>query len=246
MPYDWLVPDWPAPAAVHAVTTTRAGGVSTGAWSSMNPADHVGDTPSAVAANRAHLRAVLGLPAAPVWLQQVHGDRVVDAATAGPRPEADAAWTDRPGVVCAVLTADCLPVVFADRAGSCVAAAHAGWRGLAAGVLEATVARLPAAPPDLLAWLGPAIGPAAFEVGGEVRAAFVDRDARAAGAFTPGAEGRWFADLHALARLRLAACGVTAVYGGGACTYSDAVRFFSYRRDGTTGRMATLVWLAGS
>jgi len=245
MLHDWLVPDWPAPPAVRAVTTTRHGGVSHGPWASMNPADHVGDAAAAVAANRARLRRALVLPAEPVWLSQVHGVGVVDAASAGDRPAADAAWTAQPGVVCAVLTADCLPVLLADRAGRCVAAAHAGWRGLAAGVLEATVAQLPVPPRELLAWLGPAIGPAAFEVGADVRAAFVEQDAQAAGAFTPGADGRWFADLYRLGRQRLASCGVTAVYGGDWCTFLDSARFYSYRRDGTTGRMATLVWLAG-
>ncbi|MGD2112352.1 MAG: peptidoglycan editing factor PgeF [Gammaproteobacteria bacterium] len=243
--HDWLLPDWPAPPAVHAVTTTRTGGVSTGPWSSMNPADHVGDAAAAVADNRARLREVLALPAEPVWLQQVHGVRVVDAARAGDRPQADAAWSAEPGVVCAVLTADCLPVVFADTAGRCVAVAHAGWRGLAAGVLEATVGQLPVPPRDLLAWLGPAIGPAAFEVGAEVRAAFLAHDPQAAAAFTPGGDGHWFADLYVLARQRLAACGVSAVHGGGWCTYRARARFYSYRRDGVTGRMATLAWLAG-
>lgn len=242
---DWLVPGWPAPPAVQVVTTTRRGGVSRGPWTSMNPADHVGDAPADVAANQARLRERLALPAEPVWLQQVHGVRVVDAGRAGERPEADAAWTAQPGVVCAVLTADCLPVVFADRAGRCVAAAHAGWRGLAAGVLEATVRSLPVPPRDLLAWLGPAIGPAAFEVGGEVREAFLARDARTGSAFAPGVDGRWFADLYLLARQRLAACGVGDIYGGGWCTFRDAGRFYSYRRDGITGRMATLAWLAG-
>lgn len=245
MQHDWLIPDWPASPAVRALTTTRRGGLSSGPWASMNPADHVGDDPVAVAANRARLRAVLALPAEPVWLQQVHGVQVVDAARAGVRPEGDAAWTDRPGVVCAVLTADCLPVVLADRAGRCVAVAHAGWRGLAAGVLEATVAQLPVPPGELLAWLGPAIGPAAFEVGGEVRDTFVAQDAQATTAFAPGVDGRWVADLYRLGRQRLASCGVTDVHGGGWCTCHDSTRFFSYRRDGTTGRMATLVWLAG-
>jgi len=245
MVHDWLVPDWPAPPAVRVVTTTRQGGVSHGPWASMNPADHVGDDAAAVTANRARLSRQLALPAQPVWLHQVHGTGVADAVQAGVRPTADAAWAAQPGVVCAVLTADCLPVVFADRAGRCVAVAHAGWRGLAAGVLEAVVRSLPVPPPDLLAWLGPAIGPAAFEVGGEVRDAFTAVDPRAADAFAPGADTRWFADLYRLARQRLAACRVSAVYGGEWCTFRDAARFYSYRRDGITGRMATLAWLAG-
>jgi len=245
MVHDWLVPDWPVPQRVRAVTTTRHGGVSRGAWRSMNPADHVGDDAAAVAANRARLRSVLALPAEPVWLQQVHGIEVIDAARAGDRPQADAAWSVQPDIVCAVLTADCLPVLLADRAGRCVAAAHAGWRGLAAGVLEATVRQLPVPAPELLAWLGPAIGPAAFEVGAEVRDAFVAQDARAVSAFTPAAHGHWHADLYRLGRQRLAVCGVTAVYGGDGCTFRDSECFYSYRRDGITGRMATLVWLAG-
>jgi hypothetical protein len=243
MVHDWLEPVWPAPPAVRAVTTTRHGGVSRGAWSSMNPAGHVGDAAAAVAANRARLREALALPAEPVWLEQVHGVRVVEAAKAGARPAADAAWADRPGVVCAVLTADCLPVVFADRGGRCVAVAHAGWRGLAAGVLEATLGQLPVTPADLLAWLGPAIGADAYVVGADVRAAFLQRERAAVAAFRPARAGTWHADLYALARQRLAGCGVPAVYGGGFCTFRDRERFYSYRRDGRTGRMASLIWL---
>ena len=235
-----LRPGWPAPAPVRALTTTRAGGVSRPPWDAFNLAAHVGDAPQHVAANRAALRRRFGLPADPVWLQQVHGARVVEA---GPAAEADAVWSRTPGQVCAVLTADCLPVLLCDRAGDCVAAAHAGWRGLAAGVLEATVAALPADAADLMAWLGPAIGPDAFEVGDEVREAFVTADARAGAAFRPAGDGRWLADLYGLAHLRLAAAGVTRVFGGGLCTFTDRDRFYSYRRDGVTGRMASLIWL---
>ena len=235
-----LRPGWPAPAPVRALTTTRAGGVSRPPWNAFNLATHVGDTPQHVAANRAALRRRFDLPADPVWLQQVHGARVVEAGAAA---EADAVWSRTPGQVCAVLTADCLPVLLCDRAGDCVAAAHAGWRGLAAGVLEATVAALPADAADLMAWLGPAIGPDAFEVGDEVREAFVTADARAGAAFRPAGDGRWLADLYGLARLRLAAAGVTRVFGGGLCTFTDRDRFYSYRRDGVTGRMASLIWL---
>ncbi|TCJ18587.1 peptidoglycan editing factor PgeF [Parasulfuritortus cantonensis] len=244
---DWLLPDWPAPARVRAFMTTRAGGVSRPPWASMNPAAHVGDDPAAVAENRRILRA--GLPAEPLWLEQVHGTCVAEAPAEAP-PCADASLARGPGQVCAVLTADCLPVLFCDRAGRVVAAAHAGWRGLAAGVLEATVARMAVAPDAVLAWLGAAIGPAAFEVGDEVREAFVSRHPLAAVAFRPALPGtldeaprKWLADLYALARIRLAAIGVAAVYGGGLCTYADATRFYSYRRDGRTGRMASLVWL---
>jgi YfiH family protein len=176
-------------------------------------------------------------------LNQVHGDTVVDAANSGERPCADASFTDQPRVVCAVLTADCLPVLFCDSGGTRVAAAHAGWRGLAAGVLESAVRALNTEPGRLMAWLGPAIGPGAFEVGGEVRQVFVEQHAEAAGAFLPRPQGRWLADLYQLARIRLLASGVTAVYGGGYCTVTDRQRFYSYRRDGVTGRMASLIWL---
>lgn len=240
---DLILPPWPAPPAVGAAATTRRGGVSQGPFASLNLGGSGGDDPAAVAENRRRLAAALELPAAPAWLRQVHGDRVVEAGC-GERPEADAAVAFGPERVCVVLTADCLPVLFCDRAGSRVAAAHAGWRGLAAGVLEATVARLDCPPGALLAWLGPAIGPEVFEVGGEVRATFLAQDPGAAGCFRPSPAGRWLADLYALARRRLAAAGVTAVYGGGFCTLSEPGRFYSYRRDGqASGRMASLIWL---
>lgn len=237
--------DWPAPPGVQAYTTTRQGGHSTGPWASFNLGARCGDQPDAVEANRRLL--ALDLPDRPAWLHQVHGTQVTYLAAAGPariEPEADAAWTDQPGVVCAVLTADCLPVVLTDRAGTRVAVAHAGWRGLCHGVLEATVAALQVDPCDLLAWLGPAIGQAAFEVGPEVREAFVVRDAPAAAAFRPGRADRWHADLNRLARQRLGALGLTSVFGGHWCTYDQADQFFSFRRDGTTGRMATVAWIA--
>ncbi len=239
---DWLVPDWPAPANVVALSTTRAGGVSEGALGSMNLGGHVGDAPEAVAENRRRLRESLGLTEDPAWLRQVHGTEVVRAETVDRGvTEADAAWASGSGIACAVMTADCLPVLLAADDGSVVAAAHAGWRGLAAGVVEATIAALPAPPRDLLAWLGPGIAQAAFEVGDEVRAAFVAADPAAAGAFERNAAGRWQADLYALARRRLEAAGVSRVYGGGLCTYTDSARFFSYRRDANCGRMATLI-----
>jgi YfiH family protein len=246
VPEDWIIPDWPAPACVHAVTTTRQGGVSLGAFSSMNPADHVGDDPQAVAANRARLQQLLALPAGPVWLQQVHGTKAVDAATASGTPQADAAYACNPGVVCAVLTADCLPLLLCDRAGECVAAVHAGWRGLAAGVIEEAVQALQRPGADLLAWLGPAISPVAYQVGAEVRDTFMAHDHRAEAAFTATAGGGWQADLYRLARQRLEDCGVMDVYGGGHCSYGEAGRFFSYRRDGSCGRMASLIWLSPS
>jgi YfiH family protein len=239
-PADWLVPDWPAPARVKACVTTRAGGVSVAPFASFNLGEHVEDDPCAVSSNRQSLRDVIGC--APAWLRQVHGVQVVQADTAQVL-EADASYALGAGVACAVLTADCLPVLFCDRAGTRVAAAHAGWRGLAGGVLEATVQAMNLPPEQLLAWLGPAIGPAAFEVGGEVREVFVTAHPQAASAFVPSLNsGRFMADIYALARIRLAVCGVTAVYGGGFCTVND-LRFYSYRRAARTGRFASLVWL---
>lgn len=240
----WVMPDWPAPANVRALTTLRTGGVSRGPYAGFNLAGHVGDEPGAVAENRARLHRAAGLPDEPRWLVQVHGTAVVDAATAHAGTEADAAFAVTPGVVCAVLTADCLPVLLCDRAGTRVAAVHAGWRGLADGVIEASVGALGGE--GLLAWLGPAIGPAAFEVGDEVRARFLDHDPGAADAFRGTERGRWLADLYQLARRRLASAGVTAIHGGGRCTYREAGAFYSYRRDGTTGRMATMVWLTAA
>ena len=243
---DWLTPDWPAAPRVRAVCTTRHGGHSTGPYRSMNPADHVDDNPAAVQANRQTLQRVLQLPTQPCWLQQVHGTTVIDAAEALENsvvPTADAACCTRPGVVCAVLTADCLPVLLCDRAGRQVAALHAGWRGLVAGVIERTIEAMQLPGESLLAWLGPAIGPTAYQVGDEVRAAFLKHGKLAQAAFLPDPEGGWKADLYQLARQRLAERGVTAVYGGDACSFGDAERFYSYRRDGITGRMATLIWL---
>jgi hypothetical protein len=236
-------PDWPAPAGVHACVTTRLGGDSAPPFGPFNVASHVGDDPQAVAANRARLRALL--PAEPVWLEQVHGSAVAEADRVT-CATADASVARRPGRVCAVLTADCLPVLFCDRQGTVVAAAHAGWRGLAGGVLANAVACMDCPPEDILAWLGPAIGPAAFEVGPEVRAAFVARLSGAQDAFRPGQGDRLFADIHALARLELAQAGVHAVFGGGLCTVGQPGLFHSYRRDGVTGRMASLVWLDAS
>lgn len=237
----FIKPDWPAPAGVHALVTTRTGGASLPPFDSLNLGDHVGDDPAAVALNRQRLRAFL--PAEPCWLKQVHGTAVAQADGLRDAIEADASVAFAPGTVCAVLTADCLPVLFCDRQGSRVAAAHAGWRGLAAGVLEASVAALQCESADIMAWLGPAIGPQAFEVGEEVREAFVHDLPATASAFVPGPPGKWFADIYELARLRLARAGVGSVHGGGLCTYADAARFYSYRRDRTTGRMAALVWL---
>lgn len=241
---EWLTPEWPAPSRVRAASTTRIGGVSGGPWSGLNLGDHVGDEPAAVAANRRLLGEALHLPAAPGWLRQVHGTRVCDAAAIadGECQEADAVFTDVPGRVCAVMTADCLPVLLCTADGSAVAALHAGWRGLAAGVLEAGVARF-GDPAGVLAWLGPAIGPQAFEVGDEVRDAFVSCDTDVAAAFVASRPGHWLADIFALARLRLRSTGVRRVSGGGLCTYSDPRRFYSFRRNRITGRMASLIWI---
>jgi YfiH family protein len=234
-----FAPDWPVPQRVRAWVTERGGAERYGG---LNLATHVGDAPERVAANRARLRAALALPAEPQWLEQVHGTRVLDLDIE-PVAAADGAVTARPGVVCAVMTADCLPVLLADRRGTRVGVAHAGWRGLLHGVLPTAVATLDRAPGDIVAWLGPAIGPAAFEVGGEVRDAFVAVDAAAARRFVPNARGRWQADLYGLARDSLARAGVAAVSGGGFCTFAESQRFFSHRREAPCGRMATLVWL---
>lgn len=245
---NWIVPDWPAPARVHALMTTRQGGVSVAPFDSFNPAMHVGDAPLAVAENRRRLRTLL--PAEPLWLNQVHGIAVARQGAGESVPEADASVAHASDQVSVVLTADCLPVLFCDRAGTVVAAAHAGWRGLAAGVLEATLESMQVLPGEVLAWLGAAIGPQAFEVGPEVREIFIGQHADAASAFIshPSAltPQRYYADLYALARLRLTKAGVMAVYGGGLCTFKEAQRFYSYRREGQTGRMASLIWLSGT
>ena len=249
-----LLADWPAPPGVVAFTTLRRGaGVSVAPFDTFNVGARCGDDACAVASNRAELAHRAGLPSPPRWLRQVHGtgvlrsDAPAAAATAGDveaEPEADAAVASAPGTVLAILTADCLPVVFAARDGSEVAAAHAGWRGLASGVLEATVAAMRAPAAHLQAWLGPAAGPAAYEIGTEVHEAFVGHDAGAASAFVATRPGHWRVDLYALARRRLRAAGIAAdaIHGGGLCTIGDAARFYSHRRDQRTGRMATLVW----
>lgn len=237
---DWITPDWPAPANVKALITTRAGGVSTGPFASFNLGLRTGDDPLAVAANREQLAALL--PRQPIWLQQVHGARVVDADETADEPEADAAIARRSGTVCAVLVADCIPVLLADRSGATVGIAHAGWRGLACGVIENTVREMGGDSSRLIAYLGPGIGPDAFEVGSEVREAFLARDAGAAAAFMPHIPGKWRADLFQLARHCLRRAGVAEIHGGTMCTYSDTRQFFSYRRSRTTGRMAALIW----
>ena len=240
-----IVPDWPVPLKVRALQTTRLGGVSRSPYASLNLGDHVGDDRSAVAANRALLRESLAGGGEPVWLEQVHGTRVVDAAEHLANrvpPQADAAFSRQSGVCCAVMTADCLPVLFAEEGGSALGAAHAGWRGLAAGVLENTVVAMGAPASRITAWLGPAAGPQAYEIGEEVFEAFVTSDASAASAFIATRPGHWRVDLYRLARQRLAAIGLTRIHGGDLCTISDPQRFYSHRRDARTGRMASVIW----
>ena len=240
-----VVPDWPAPRAVRSLLTTRRGGVSRSPYASLNLGDHVGDDRSAVAANRASLRAALAGGGDPLWLEQVHGTRVVNAAAHSPNDPplaADASFSREKGVVCAVMTADCLPVLFAEEGGPGLGAAHAGWRGLAAGVLENTVVAMGAPASRITAWLGPAAGPQAYEIGEEVFEAFVTSDASAASAFVATRPGHWRVDLYRLARQRLAAIGLTRIHGGDLCTISDPQRFYSHRRDARTGRMASVIW----
>lgn len=241
-----LIAEWPTPATVSTLITTREGGVSQPPYASLNLGLHVGDDPQAVAANRAILRE--HLPAEPVWLEQVHGVTVIEAdclgtgPTATP-PTADASISRTPGVVCTVMTADCLPVLLTDVAGTVVGAAHAGWRGLCGGVLEATVKAMDVPGDQIIAWLGPAIGPEAFEVGAEVRDAFLEHDQLAERAFTPITRGKYLADIYQLAKQRLSQVGVMRVFGGNFCTVIERERFYSYRRDHTTGRMASCIWI---
>jgi YfiH family protein len=242
-PKSWITPEWAAPANVRAAATLRAGGVSGGSFASLNLAMHVGDESEAVAENRRRLRDMLALPAEPTWLNQVHGATVVEASQYEAPPTADAAFARKAKQVCAVQTADCLPVLICDRDGTRVAAAHAGWRGLSGGVLRATVEAMATAPGQLMAWLGPAIEQDAFEVGEEVRERFRALDPANAAAFRINERGRWQADLYELARRELRRLGIGAVHGGGFRVHAEGDRFFSYRRDGRTGRMATLIWL---
>ena len=240
-----LIPGWPAPGSVRAVFTTRVGGVSVGPYASLNLGLHVGDVAGSVHTNRERLRELANLPRPPVWLDQCHGTRVLDLDTDadGTLPQkADAATAQTAGRVCAVLSADCLPVLLTDTSGSCVAAVHAGWRGLAAGVIEETVMAFGGSPSVMLAWLGPCIGASMFEIGPEVRDALLKADPGASGCFQAGRDDRWHADLQGLARRRLGGLGVQSITAAEICTYSDPARFFSHRRDGRCGRMATLIW----
>ncbi len=250
---DFLQPDWPAPANVRALSTSRGlaqqpvFGGSAGVYAGLNLGAHVGDKPDVVAANRQLLQQYCALTPAPAWLNQIHGTRVLDLDSwQGQLTDADASVTTTAGLAAVVMTADCLPVLFCDSAGKRVAAAHAGWRGLCDGVLEATLMHFPE-PSTVLAWLGPAIGPLSFEVGSEVRAAFIAHAAQAAAAFIPSSHAdKYLADIYLLARQRLQAAGVTAIYGGDYCTVASPQQFFSYRRDGQTGRQASLIWLTSA
>ena len=234
-----IVPDWPAPGRVKALQTTRLGGVSLPPYDSLNLGDHVGDDPQAVMRNRMRLSTLM--PSEPVWLQQVHGIEVADADLACCVPRADACVARRG--VCVVMTADCLPVLLCDRAGTVVGAVHAGWKGLAAGVIEAAVGAMRVPPQNLIAWLGPAISQQAFEVGAEVRDAFVSQNPHADSAFLHATNGKYLADLYLLARQRLNALGIFDIYGGDRCTYRESGQFFSYRRDGATGRQGSFIWI---
>lgn len=237
---NWLEPDWPAPSCIRAVSTLRMGGVSQGSYAEFNLADHVGDELQNVLQNRQLLKSCLKLPGDPVWLTQVHSDVVVQAELNTDRPSADASFTACSNVVCVVMTADCLPVLFCSMDGQVVAAAHAGWRGLLAGILRNTYQAMRR--DNVIAWLGPAIGPQCFEVGNELFEAFTHKDSRFSMAFSRKDPQHYLADLYELARIELAMCGVTEVFGGDFCTYSEPERFFSYRREAKTGRMATLIW----
>ncbi|OOZ36935.1 peptidoglycan editing factor PgeF [Solemya velesiana gill symbiont] len=239
-----IYPDWPAPESVRAAVTTRQGGYSKAPYGSMNLGDHVGDDPDAVRRNREHLKQVLDLPSEPLWMKQVHGCGVAQCGVDGIGTSADASVASTPGQVCAVLTADCLPVLLCNRQGNWIAAVHAGWRGLVAGVLEAALEHFDQPGNEIMAWLGPAIGPESFEVGEEVREAFVSRDHRAESAFVTGRPGHWLADIYALARLRLEREKLGYIGGGQGCTVTKSDRYFSYRRDGVTGRMASMIWIA--
>ena len=236
----WLEPDWPASLNIHAATTLRTGGVSTGAYQSLNLASHVGDDHASVKRNRGIIKELLHLPSEPVWLNQIHSNVAIKAVPEFSFAKADASYTDQPGIVCAVMTADCLPLLVCSADGGEIAAIHAGWRGLASGVIDQTVRLLKSE--DVLAWLGPAIGADRFEVGAEVRDAFISKSSDYAACFKEKREDKWLADIYQLARTNLAALGVSKVYGGGYCTMTDEERFFSYRRDNVTGRMVTLIW----
>lgn len=238
-----IIPHWPAPANIKALTTTRRGGCSQAPFDSFNLGLHVGDNTIDVLANRCRLQKMAQLPDRPKWLQQVHGDQVVDAAVLGEPVAADASFSTKASTVCVVMTADCLPIILCNKQGSFVAAIHAGWRSLANGIIENTVTKYCDNSNDLLAWLGPCIGPKHFEVGTEVREQFINNDEKASVAFK-AQQDKWLADLQLLAQQRLQDLGIQAIYHHQACTFSDPSEYFSYRREGNTGRMATMIWIA--
>lgn len=237
----WIIPDWPAPANIHAATTLRTGGFSQAEFSSLNLAEHVQDNPEHVLQNRQKMTRMLGLPSDPVWLQQTHSVDVVCADQTGQMFVGDASYTYKKNIVCTVLTADCLPVLLCDIQGTMVAAVHGGWRGLLNGVVENAVAKMPGA--EIMAWLGPAIGPHCFEVDQDVYDLFINQSRQFTGAFTQQSDGKYLADIYQIASIILKGVGVQKIYGGQFCTVTDTERFFSYRRDGQTGRMATLIWM---
>ncbi len=237
----WITPDWPAPANVYAATTLRTGGVSVGAFNCLNIALHVGDDAGFVRQNRLIIKEMLNLPEEPKWLEQIHSNQVIDAACGDLIKQADASYTNKSGIVCAVMTADCLPLLVCASDGSQVAAIHAGWKGLLAGVISNTLTAMVASC-DALVWLGPAIGSEYFEVGDDVRNAFLHKSIAFSKAFKAKSCGKWLADIYLLARIDLAAMGITKVYGGTFCTFTEDNRFYSYRRDKETGRMVTLIW----
>jgi len=242
MNLSFIRPEWPAPANIHAAMTTRWGGGSLPPYDSLNLGDHVGDDLRTVTNNRALVEQQLRLPSQVRWLHQTHSTIAVQVT--GSDCEGDASYSKKSGVVCAVMTADCLPLLVCNREGTEVAAIHAGWRGLHDGIIESTIARLDSAPDQLMVWLGIAIGPDQFEVGAEVRRQFINEDGSAENAFKPSSrEGYWLADIYRLARIRLNRLGIDDIYGGGLCSYSDSEAFFSYRRDGVTGRMGALIWM---
>ena len=252
-PLNFILPNWPAPKHVKAIQTTRTGGVSCAPYASLNLGAHVNDDPSAVAHNRQLLNSYL--PGEPVWVNQVHGTDVIDAASTSGLQNADASFTHQTNIICVTMTADCLPLLLCDKAGTVVAAVHAGWRGLCDGVIEAAVNKMQLPAPEILVWLGPAIGPQAFEVGDDVRAQFITQDSQAELAFK-ASDNKWLCNLYMLAQQRLNTLGITQIYGAGDltssaenqrdnfCTYTDEARFFSFRRDNITGRMASMIWLA--
>jgi len=236
----WIEPDWPIKANIHAAVTLRTGGVSENAFQSLNPALHVNDNPEAVIKNRERIVQMLGLPSNPVWMQQIHSNQAISIDKTTVLQQADASYTDKSGLVSVVMTADCLPILLASYDGSEIAAIHAGWRGLLAGIIANTVRLFKS--DNIIAWLGPAIGPDCFEVGAEVKSSFESKSIQFASAFEQKNQHKYLADIYQLARLDLAALGIKQVYGGGFCTVTDKQRFYSYRRDGETGRMATLIW----